>query len=1042
MRTQNYSFFKEYAGAEDTVVCGNRKGSRVFRDSVRQAISDAVRDAPRSINYFARKQALSDSADDSAYVLADCWNTLDESINDQYQVINSTCGNERATSESFIPSFVKAMDSVSTQLNESMFGFAVGDNNNLTYALGQCYGDMPTKDCPMCYAIGRTVIPNCLPCTGGRVYLNGCFLRYENYSFFEEYTGQDDRSICTNTTRRNNVFEQSVKKVVAEAVETAPKTNNYYARPEILISGTENQLVYAQADCLRTLDAGSCEKCLQNAAKSMLDCLPSSEGYALYTGCIMRYADSKSSNPHHKRLSKVIILPIVMAVSSMVALLVAFYAWKLKLKSKRKGSNDIKLLNMLNRSSLNFKYSTILKATNAFDEANKLGQGGFGTVYKGLLPNRREIAVKRLFLNQRHRAWDFYNEVNIISSVDHKNLVKLVGFSCSGPESILIYEYLPNRSLNHFIFDAVRGKELNWGKRYDIIVGIAEGLAYLHENNKTRIIHRDIKAANILLDSRLNAKIADFGLARSFKQDKNHISTGIAGTLGYMAPEYIAYGKLSEKVDVYSYGVLLLEIVSGMPNRGIRTSEDPSNLISIAWGNYMQGSMEELFDQNLMLNNGTSSKLKKEIERVIHIGLLCVQEVASLRPTMSMAIQMLSKNIDPLPSPSNPPYMPDSTIKLNGSVPILMVNNHASVPTVSYSSNDNKLLKILNSSSLNVRYSTIEKATASFDEANKLGQGGFGAVYKGVLPNGREIAVKRLFFNHRHRACDFYNEVNMISSVNHKNLVKLVGFSCLGPESALIYEYLPNRSLDHFIFDPIKGKKLNWAKRFDIIFGIAEGLVYLHENTKTRIIHRDIKAANILLDSTLCAKIADFGLARSFQQDKNHISTGIAGTLGYMAPEYVTHGQLTEKVDVYSFGVLILEVVTGMPNRGTQTSEYTQNLVSMVWNHFKQGSVSELFDRNLMLQNDAYDGTKEEMESVVHVGLLCIQEVVSLRPTMSMALQMLSKNIKPLPAPANPPFTSASNIQVTEFSTNQALQLRLNNHASVPTVSDSFFGPR
>ncbi|KAL8267076.1 hypothetical protein R6Q59_004420 [Mikania micrantha] len=726
MRTQNYSFFEEYAGAEDTVVCGNRKGSRVFRDSVRQAISDAVRDAPRSINYFARKQALSDSADDSTYVLADCWNTLDESsctecldsafasilkcfpssegralhtgcflrysntnflnpeptgnnnggINDQYQVINPTCGNERATSDSFIPSFVTAMDSVSTQLNESMFGFAVGDN--LTYALGQCYGDMHTKDCPICYAIGRTVIPNCLPYTGGRVYLNGCFLRYENYSFFEEYTGQDDRRICTNTTRRNNVFEQSVKKVVAEAVETAPKTNNYYARPEILISGTENQLVYAQADCLRTLDTGSCEKCLQKAAKSMLDCLPGSEGYALYTGCIMRYSDSKSSNSHRKRLSKVIILPIVMAVSSIVALLVAFYAWKLKLKSKRKGSNDIKLLNMLNRSSLNFKYSTIVKATNAFDEANKLGQGGFGTVYKGLLPNHREIAVKRLFLNQRHRAGDFYNEVNIISSVDHKNLVKLVGFSCLGPESILIYEYLPNRSLNHFIFDAVRGKELNWGKRYDIIVGIAEGLAYLHENNKNRIIHRDIKAANILLDSRLNAKIADFGLARSFKQDKNHISTGIAGTLGYMAPEYIAYGKLSEKVDVYSYGVLLLEIVSGMPNRGIRTSEDTSNLISIAWENFKQGSMEELFDQNLMLNNGTNSKLKKEIERVIHIGLLCVQEVASLRPTMSMAIQMLSKNIDPLPSPANPPYMPDSTINT--------VNNHTSVPTVSYSS--------------------------------------------------------------------------------------------------------------------------------------------------------------------------------------------------------------------------------------------------------------------------------------------------------------------------------------------------------------------
>ncbi|KAK4391726.1 Cysteine-rich receptor-like protein kinase [Sesamum angolense] len=221
-----------------------------------------------------------------------------------------------------------------------------------------------------------------------------------------------------------------------------------------------------------------------------------------------------------------------------------------------------------------------------------------------------------------------------------------------------------------------------------------------------------------------------------------------------------------------------------------------------------------------------------------------------------------------------------------------------------------KFVKTLSDSSLNFKYSMLEKATGSFNEANKLGQGGFGTVYKGVLADGREIAVKRLFFNNKHRASDFYNEVKIISSLNHKNLVRLLGCSCSGPESLLVYEFLVNKSLDRFIFDSRKNKELNWEKRFEIIIGTAEGLMYLHENPNTRIIHRDIKASNILLDSRLRAKIADFGLVRSFQEDRSHISTASQRHWIYGA-RILVHGQLTEKSDVYSFGVLLLEIVTG-----------------------------------------------------------------------------------------------------------------------------------
>ncbi|KAI3501795.1 hypothetical protein L1887_29819 [Cichorium endivia] len=569
-----------------------------------------------------------------------------------------------------------------------------GTGPNSNYGLAECYGDLSVEDCIQCYAEARTVLPNCFPYNGGHVFLDGCFMRSQNYYFFEEYAGSNDTVICGNTTRYG-VSLDSARQAISNAARDAPRNRDYFAR-KVALSGTANESTYVLADCWGTLNESSCAKCLERASAWILKCLPWSEGRALHTGCFMRYSNTnflndKPTRGNHGGKRIAIVIAVTSIVAFIIASIIAFYAWKRRYRSKRiQGSDETKLLTMVNNSSLIFKYSTIEKATGSFAEAHKLGQGGFGIVYKGVLPDGREIAAKRLFFNHWNRAGDFYHEINIISSVDHKNLVKLVGFSCLGPESILIYEYLPNKSLNHFIFDAVRGKELNWAKRFDIIVGIAEGLAYLHENSKSRIIHRDIKAANILLDSRLRAKIADFGLARTFQDDKNHISTEIAGTLGYMAPEYIRKGKLTEKVDVFSFGVLLLEVVTGIPNRGMQTSEDDYSLLWIAWRHFKQCTLEEIFDPNLMLNDDTSNSMKNQIKSVIHIGFLCTQEVPSLRPTMSMTLQMLSKKIEPLPSPSNPPCVSESDTETNefGQIPGLghRVDNPVSLPTVTHTS--------------------------------------------------------------------------------------------------------------------------------------------------------------------------------------------------------------------------------------------------------------------------------------------------------------------------------------------------------------------
>ncbi|KAL8253627.1 hypothetical protein R6Q59_031848 [Mikania micrantha] len=592
------------------------------------------------------------------------------------QIINMTCDHQLEHNQTqFVPNFVNMMGRIATLVRTSLNATAQsGTGPDSNYGLAQCYGDLSEQDCILCYSEVRTVLPSCFPNNGARIYLDGCFMRVQNYSFYHEYTGPNDRSVCGNSTRKNVLFQDTVKKAVLNAVTDATRDSGYFGRVRMQVA-RQNESVYVLAECWRTLSPGSCSACLENASASITKCLPWSEGRALNTGCFMRYSDVDFLNPlpvtnSSSNKGKIIAI-VVSVVSSLVVLTIALMSAlcirkQRYIQKKRKGSYDVKKLSkMLNDSSLNFKYSNVEKATENWDESNKLGQGGFGTVYKGVLPDGREIAVKRLYFNNKFRAADFYNEVNMISSVEHKNLVRLLGCSCSGPESILVYEYLPNMSLDRFIFDATKGKVLNWEKRFDIIIGTAEGLVYLHENNKCRIIHRDIKASNILLDLRLRAKIADFGLARSFQDDKSHISTVIAGTLGYMAPEYLANGQLTEKADVYSFGVLILEVVTGIENNRSKTTEYTDSLVAIAWYHFQKNKVEEIFDPNLMMHIYPNINYQKEAKKVVQVGLLCTQEAPSLRPSMSSVLKMLAKDDEPLPLPSNPPFIDEKTMELN-----------------------------------------------------------------------------------------------------------------------------------------------------------------------------------------------------------------------------------------------------------------------------------------------------------------------------------------------------------------------------------------
>ncbi|CAA6668744.1 unnamed protein product [Spirodela intermedia] len=296
--------------------------------------------------------------------------------------------------------------------------------------------------------------------------------------------------------------------------------------------------------------------------------------------------------------------------------------------------------------SLLFDLDTLKLATMNFSDQNKLGEGGFGVVYQGVLTDRRLIAVKRLVTSSAQGIGELKNEVALVAKLHHRNLIRLMGYCLQAQEKLLVYEYLPNKSLDKFLFDPFRSKELTWEKRVNIIEGIARGLLYLHEDSQLKIVHRDLKASNILLDAGMNPKIADFGLARLFGNEQSHGNTNrIAGTFGYMAPEYVMHGQISTKSDVYSFGVLLLEIVTGRRCTGYYGSDPPTDLISYIWQHWEKGNPVKLVDKGI--TDGCSTE---EVLRYIHSGLLCVQQDPLDRPKMSFVILMLNSDSTSLPA--------------------------------------------------------------------------------------------------------------------------------------------------------------------------------------------------------------------------------------------------------------------------------------------------------------------------------------------------------------------------------------------------------
>nr|XP_043625628.1 putative receptor-like protein kinase At4g00960 [Erigeron canadensis] len=523
-------------------------------------------------------------------------------------------------------------------------------------------------------------------------YYDYCILKYSNQTILQQ-TGFRFYVSLANTQNSSDItrFNDALRPLLAGLRRKAADGGSLLKFASGNVSGPDFSNIYALVQCTPDLSDVDCDSCLEDSINRIPQfmngrvggrilkpmCNFRYENYRFFNGSALvipsplppPVSQPSPSSPlpgNNNDTTRVVIIIVTIVVVTAV-IIIALLCIFMRLRRRKKPtpqplpneSIQSESIDIGTAESLQFPFGTIKEATHDFSEENKLGRGGFGAVYKGTLRDGQDIAVKRLARDSGQGDVEFKNEVLLVAKLQHRNLVRLLGFSIEGSERLLIYEFLPNASLDQFIFDPTKRKLLDWDRRYNIIKGIAKGLLYLHEDSRLKIFHRDMKASNVLLDSEMNPKIADFGMARLFKPEETQGDTSrIVGTYGYMAPEYAMHGQFSVKSDVFSFGVLVLELVSGQKNQCFQSGECTEDLLSFAWKSWKNGTTSDMIDP--ILKTGTGSL--RDIIRSIHIGLLCVQENVSNRPTMASVILMLNSFSITLPMPAAPAFFMHSNI--------------------------------------------------------------------------------------------------------------------------------------------------------------------------------------------------------------------------------------------------------------------------------------------------------------------------------------------------------------------------------------------
>ncbi|MFS7925250.1 putative protein kinase RLK-Pelle-CR4L family [Helianthus anomalus] len=655
--------------------------------------------------------------------------------------------------------------------------------------------------------------------------------------------------------------------------------------------------------------------------------------------------------------------------------------------------------NNLKMDLLMIPLSEIRKATQNFEQ-EPVGAGAYGIVYKAKLdvldiqslssmvgklndelPKiNKTVAIKRIIGKMDDEGREgFSTELELLTSCTHPNIVSLLGFSREAQEKILVFEYASNGSLSYYLENNDNTVNLTWVQRIQICLNIAHAIEYLHTDmeGKPRIIHRDIKSDNILLDENMNAKLADFGLSKfhNIKQFASTVSTKhIAGTEVYTDPEYLTTGRYKRKSDIYSFGVVLFEVLSGsLAYDPIYLREEKMGLAPIARRRYNERTLKELIDPKIIeedndhtftLNRGPN---QDSFHTFSEIAYRCLLETQAKRPTIEDVIMELTK-----------------ALKLQGETMVLS----------------------------RFRLNDIKSATKNFAESYRIGLDTNSMVYKAELahfgnnsllatdgknngvPSEKGIAVAINRFTGRKSIQgkqEFFAELEMSTVYKHLNIVSVLGLCDEADEMTLVYDYAPERSLEYYLKHNTNIDNFTWTHRLHICLEIARGLDHLHTNmvNQQRIINIDIKSANILLDKNSEAKIACFKIS------KLHPTNQEIDMKVYEDPEYKTTGKVKRKSDVYSFGVVLFEIFSGrLAYDQDYIRENDKGLAPIARQCFNDRTVERMMDQKLKEETDEdifilnRPPNKNSVDTFLKVAYQCLGKA-SERPTMGLVIKEL-----------------------------------------------------